>query len=132
MTHSGEDGLDKRGRKRGESAITDKEHGVTMSLWEHSTSAPSSQKPKTPPKYGGKTSDRPKLRDFLQNTRPALLQRVKAIKKKKKQGKIEELSHIRGAQREMTARCSMYPREILSQKRDFREKPNKIGTNCDV
>ena len=111
-------------------AITDKEHSVTMSLWEHSTSAPSSQKPKTPPKYGGKTSDRPKLRDFLQNTRPALLQRVKAIKKKKKnkkkQGKIEELSHIRGAQREMTARCSMYPREILSQKRDFREKPNKI------
>ena len=111
-------------------AITDKEHSVTMSLWEHSTSAPSSQKPKTPPKYGGKTSDRPKLRDFLQNTRPALLQRVKAIKKKKKnkkkQGKIEELSHIRGAQREMTARCSMYPKEILSQKRDFREKPNKI------
>lgn len=71
------------GREENE-AITDKELGVTMSLWEHSTSAPSSQKPKAPPKYGEKTSDRPKLRDFLQDIRPALLQRVKIIKKKKK------------------------------------------------
>lgn len=39
------------GREENE-AITDKELGVTMSLWEHSTSAPSSQKPKAPPKYG--------------------------------------------------------------------------------
>lgn len=78
-------------------AVIDKEHGVTMSLWEHSASAPSSQKPKAPPKRGEKTSDRPRLRDFLQNTRPAFLQRIKIIKRKKKKGNIEELSHIRGA-----------------------------------
>ena len=32
----------------------------------------------------------------------------------------------------MTAMCGVYFREILSQKRDFREKPNEIRTNCDI
>lgn len=52
----------KEAGKEENAAITDKEHGVMMSLWEHSTSGPSSQKPKAPPKYGEKTSDRPKPR----------------------------------------------------------------------
>lgn len=78
-------------------AIIDKEHDVMINPWEHSTSGPSSQKPKAPPKYGEKNIRQTETQtDFLQNARPALLQRVKIIKQNKKKTERSRNCHTSG------------------------------------